>query len=173
FGRRAPGGGDNAFMSGGLGVLRDLSGNDVYLASIFAQASGYWFGTGILADGAGNDSYDGWWYTQGSDAHAALCIFEDAGGDDKYDVTYPMNPPYATNTGQGHDYSIGWHLDLGGNDVYRGPGLGLGGGNDNSGGFFVNLGGDDSYEAPGGTVFGGTRVDPAAQRPFSLPCYGL
>lgn len=174
FGRRAPGGADNAFMSGGLGVLRDVSGNDVYLASVFAQGSGYWFGTGVLADGAGDDQYDAWWYAQGSDAHAALAIFEDAGGgNDRYDVTYPMNPPYATNTGQGHDYSIGWHLDLGGNDVYRAPGLGLGGGNDNGGGLFVNLGGDDSYEAPGGTVFGGTRVDPGVGRSVLQPCYGL
>ena len=160
-------------MSGGLGVLRDVSGNDVYLASIFGQASGYWFGTGILADGAGNDTYDGWWYTQGSDAHAALCIFEDTAGDDKYDVTYPMNGPYATNTGQGHDYSVGWHLDWSGNDIYRAPGLGLGGGNDHGGGFFINVGGDDSYETGGGTVLGGTWATPDIGRPLSLPCYGL
>jgi hypothetical protein len=174
FGRRAAGtNGDLAFMSGGLGVLRDLAGNDTYVTSIFGQASGYWFGTGILSDGAGNDSYDGWWYTQGSDAHAALCVFEDDAGDDVYDLANPDIPPYATNTGQGHDYSVGWHLDLGGNDRYRAPGLGLGGGNANGGGFFVNVGGDDTYQAPGGTVFGGAAFDMSAGRAPATPCYGL
>ena len=173
-GRRAAGtAADPNFMSGGLGVLRDVSGDDRYLASIFAQATGYWFGTGILSDGAGADTYDGWWYTQGSDAHGALAVFEDAAGNDSYDVSYPANPPYATNTGQGHDYSIGWHLDLGGDDVYRGTGLGLGAGNANGGGIFINLGGNDSYSAPGGTVLGGAAFDLSVARPTSLPCYGI
>jgi hypothetical protein len=174
FGRRAAGSAaDSAFMSGGLGVLRDVSGADRYEASIFAQGTGYWFGTGILSDGAGDDRYDGWWYTQGSDAHAALCVFEDGAGNDRYDVTYPANPPYATNTGQGHDYSIGWHLDWGGDDQYRGTGLGLGAGNANGGGFLINVGGNDTYTAPGGTVLGGAAFDLSISRPQSLPCYGV
>lgn len=174
FGRRAPGAPyDSQYMSGGLGVLRDVSGDDVYTASVFAQATGYWFGTGILSDGAGDDTYDGWWYTQGSAAHAALCVFEDGAGNDRYNLTNPNNPPYATNTGQGHDYSIGWHLDLGGNDLYRGTGLGLGAGNANGGGILVNVGGDDVYTAPGGTILGGAAFDLSAMRPATLPCYGL
>ncbi len=174
FGRRAPGtAADSNFMSGGLGVLRDVTGADVYVASIFAQATGYWFGTGILSDGAGDDRYDGWWYTQGSDAHAALCVFEDAAGSDRYNLTNPGNPPYATNTGQGHDYSVGWHLDLGGNDAYLGTGLGLGAGNANGAGLLINLGGDDSYTAPGGTILGGAAFDLSISRPKSLLCFGL
>ena len=35
------------FSHAGLAI-----GDDTYLASVFGQASGYWFGTGILADGA-------------------------------------------------------------------------------------------------------------------------
>ena len=173
FGRRPPGGADNASMSGGLGVLRDRRGNDVYVTSVFGQASGYWLGTGILADGGGADSYDGWWYTQGSAAHAALTVFVDDSGDDRYDLAFPLNPPYATNTGQGHDFSVGWHLDLGGNDRYRAPGLGLGGGNANGAGLFVNVGGDDQYSSPGGTILGGAAFDLSAGRPPTTPCYGL
>jgi len=173
FGRRAPGNGDTVNLSGGIGVLRDVSGKDVYVASIFGQASGYWFGTGVLADGAGDDAYDGWWYTQGSAAHAALAVFLDDAGDDRYDVANADHPPYATNTGQGHDYSVGWHIDLGGNDAFRAPGLGLGAGNANGAGLLINLGGNDTYQTPGGTVLGGAAFDLSAGRPATLPCYGL
>ena len=73
FGRRSDpppyGTGDGVFMSGGLGVLRDLGGDDDYECAIFCEGSGYWFGTGILADGAGGDHYDARWYVQGGAAH--------------------------------------------------------------------------------------------------------
>ncbi len=65
------------WWSGGLGVLRDVSGNDRYEAGIFAQGAGYWQGTGILSDGSGNDRYDPFWYAQGSAAHFAVGILAD------------------------------------------------------------------------------------------------
>jgi hypothetical protein len=148
FGRRADTT-DQVYMSGGLGVLRDLAGDDRYTSSVFAQATGYWFGTGILADGGGDDLYDGLWYVQGSDAHFALAVFWDQAGDDRYNSrVVPKN----TSIGVGHDFSVGWHLDLGGNDSYRAPNLSLGSGNDNGIGVMINLGGDDSYEASGVTL---------------------
>ncbi|MSQ81296.1 MAG: hypothetical protein EXR77_00005, partial [Myxococcales bacterium] len=61
--------------SGGLGILRDLQGNDAYEGSTFVQGTGYWFGTGILADGSGDDWYDGLFYAQGAAAHFALAFF--------------------------------------------------------------------------------------------------
>src|SRR5690606_37171726 len=67
FGRRADATGD--YMSGGLGVLRDRAGADRYTAGVFAQATGYWFGTGLLLEGAGDDRYDAVWYVQSGDAH--------------------------------------------------------------------------------------------------------
>ena len=70
-------------MSGGLGVLRDRDGDDVYVSSVQAQASGYWFGTGILADAAGNDRYDGRYYVQSAGAHFGLSLFVDDQGDDR------------------------------------------------------------------------------------------
>ncbi|MSP59268.1 MAG: hypothetical protein EXR72_02820 [Myxococcales bacterium] len=151
FGRRAGGPGDSTYMSGGLGVLRDGAGNDVYTTSVFGQGTGYWFGTGILADGGGNDSYDGKWYVQGSAAHFALALFLDDAGDDKYN---PNVVPAATSIGVGHDFSTSWHIDLGGNDVYRAPGLSLGSGNANGMGVLINIGGNDEYHAPGEPTLG-------------------
>ncbi len=151
FGRRAPGAGDNAYMSGGLGVLRDRAGDDVYTTGVFGEGTGYWFGTGVLADGGGNDAYDGKWYVQGSSAHFALALFLDDGGDDKYNQTVT---PSATSIGVGHDFSVSWHIDGGGDDVYRAPGLSLGAGNTNGVGVLLNLGGNDQYHAPGEPTLG-------------------
>lgn len=142
---------DTVFMSGGLGILRDRSGDDAYVASVFAQATGYWFGTGILADGGGKDRYDGLWYVQGADAHFALCVFLEDSGDDLYNSTLV---PAATSIGVGHDFSVAWHIDSGGSDIYRAPGLSLGAGNANGVGVLVNLGGDDEYHAPGEPTLG-------------------
>ena len=160
FGRRAAGtAADPYFMSGGLGLLRDRAGNDKYTTSVFGQGTGYWFGTGILADAAGDDSYDGLWYVQGSDAHFALAVFWDQAGNDKYNAKLV---PRATSIGVGHDFSVGWHLDLAGNDSYRAPGLSLGSGNDNGIGIMINLGGNDSYDTQGKRTLGGASIGATA-----------
>ncbi len=129
-------------MAGGLGILRDRRGDDRYEASVQAQASAYWYGTGILADGEGDDTYDGRYYVQGAGAHFGLSVFLEDGGDDRYDMKLT---PRATSIGVGHDRSVAWHVDLGGNDEYRAPGLSLGSGNANGTSFLVNVGGDDVY----------------------------
>ena len=150
FGRRADLS-DGQSMAGGLGVLRDKTGDDRYRASVFAQGTGYWYGTGVLADGAGRDTYDGLWYVQGSAAHFALALFLEDGGDDRYNAELA---PRSTSIGVGHDCSVGWHLDLGGDDAYRAPNLSLGAGNDNGHGFFVNRGGTDGYVTVGKSTLG-------------------
>lgn len=145
WGRRAAGTqADSAYMSGGLGVLRDRHGDDVYEASVQAQASGYWFGTGVLSDGDGNDTYDARYYVQGAGAHFAMALFNEGAGDDKYNSKLV---PKATSIGVGHDYTVAWHLDLGGDDVYRGPLLSIGAGNANGIGILVNAGGNDVYRS--------------------------
>jgi hypothetical protein len=148
-------------MSGGIGVLRDNGGDDAYTAGVFAQATGYWFGTGILDDEAGHDTYDGLWYVQGSTAHFALAVFRDGAGNDRYDEDFPIR---ATSIGVGHDYSTSVHLDLGGNDLYDAPGLSLGAGNDEGHGYLFNVGGNDTYIVPGeDRTLGGTS--PGTGRP--------
>jgi hypothetical protein len=161
FGRRAdPPGGDGVYMSGGIGVLRDRgTGGDLYTSSVFGTGTGYWFGTGVLSDEGGDDWYDGRWYVQGSTAHFALSIFWDEDGADLYDqgntvCDWVANPtcsfaPAATSIGVGHDFSLTWHIDGGGDDVYLGPGLSLGAGNVNGIGVMVNLGGSDTYVSMG------------------------
>ncbi|MCA9665509.1 MAG: hypothetical protein KC503_07970 [Myxococcales bacterium] len=158
FGRRADFS-DQVFMSGGLGVLRDADGDDRYEASVFAQGTGYWFGTGILADKRGKDQYDGLWYVQGASAHFALSLQIDDDGDDRYNQKLV---PAATSIGVGHDFSVSFHIDGGGNDVYQAPGLSLGAGNENGFGFFFNLGGDDRYETRGKRTLGGASISAAS-----------
>lgn len=153
WGLRGSGGWPN--MSGGLGVLRDLRGNDTYEASVQAQASAYWYGTGILADGAGDDRYDARYYVQGAGAHFGLSVFLEEGGNDTYQGRWE---PKATSIGVGHDRSVAWHLDLGGNDVYRAPGLSLGSGYANGMSFLVNVGGDDVYRAPNDLTLGAASL---------------
>jgi hypothetical protein len=156
--------------SGGLGVLRDRGGDDVYRASVFAQGTGYWFGTGILADDRGADTYDGLWYVQGAAAHMALAYFADEAGDDRYNQTLE---PLATSLGVGHDLAAAIHWDGGGRDVYRGAGLTFGAGSAQGLGLFINLGGDDVYDGPAGLGFGAAHaeVPPGARR--AAPTYGF
>jgi hypothetical protein len=49
--------GSRPYLSGGIGLLCDGNGNDVYNSDIFGQGSSYWFGLGSLVDRAGNDKY--------------------------------------------------------------------------------------------------------------------
>jgi len=155
FGRRADFG-DGVFMSGGLGVLRDVAGDDEYVAAVFAQASGYWFGMGMLLDGAGNDRYDAEWYAQASDAHYAITALVDRSGNDIYDERASR---YSGVLGSGHDFSSAWFLDLAGDDTYRL--VGRSGGTGNAGGFgaFVDADGADSYAAEGAFTLGNCSIE--------------
>ena len=134
----------NFYMSGGLGTLVDIAGDDQYTAGVFGQGTGYGYGMGILADRAGADLYDGKWYVQGSAAHGAIGAIWDGGGDDKYGSRIS---PSATSVGVGHDFSIGLFLDEGGDDIVHAPGLSIGAGNMNGIGMYFDLGGNDTYIA--------------------------
>lgn len=149
FGRR-----DDAkqlYMGGGAGVLFDRTGDDQYTASVFAQGTGYWLGFGMLLDQAGNDAYKGLWYVQGASAHFALGVHIDRAGNDRYNEDFPIR---ATSIGVGHDFSGALHLDLGGDDVYKAPGLSLGCGNSQGIGGVINLGGTDHYGPLGANTYG-------------------
>ncbi len=156
FGRRADGIPDGQFMSGGLGVLRDVSGADTYRAGIFAQASGYWFGTGLLVDSAGNDTYDGQWYVQSGSAHFATSAFIDEHGDDIYNST-ALRQNVAI--GGGHDFSAAFFVDREGHDIYYAPGLGFGAGNAGGFGAFGDASGDDAYDSTSDLSFGNASVE--------------
>jgi hypothetical protein len=141
FGRR--GDHDGAFLSGGLGVLRDASGDDDYTAGTFAQGSGYWQALGLLLDGGGHDLYDAYYYVQGGVAHYAAGALLDAGdGDDAYNTR--MVPNYM-QIGAGHDFSVGVIVDEAGDDTWLYGGLAAGASNCEGIGLFVDNDGSDTY----------------------------
>ncbi len=132
------------WFAGGLGVLRDIQGNDQYSVGVFGQGTGYWEGTGLLADGAGNDSYDALYYVQGGAAHFATGLFYEGGGNDQYNQGYDS---YYMQTGAGHDYSLGLLVDDGGDDIYGYGGLAAGASNCQGIGILVDKDGSDTYDA--------------------------
>ncbi len=153
FGRR--GDYDRVYMSGGLGVLRDRSGTDRYTAGIFAQASGYWYGTGVLVDSAGDDHYDAQWYAQSGAAHFAISVFLEEGGNDVYNASARRQN---VTLGGGHDLSVSWFVDRAGTDEYHAPNLSIGAGNEAGAGFFADAAGDDTYECSSDFSFGNAFV---------------
>ena len=156
FGRRADFTPDRVFMSGGLGVLRDVSGADQYRCGIFGQATGFWYGTGLLSDGAGNDRYDGQWYVQSGSAHFALSVFTEGAGNDVYNQDARRQN---VTHGGGHDFSLAVFVERGGDDTYLAPGLSFGAGNAGGTGFFGDAAGTDSYDATRDISLGNASVE--------------
>jgi hypothetical protein len=125
--------------SGGIGLLADASGNDVYVGDYFSQGSSYWFALGALVDGGGHDKYISGRYSQGAGIHLSYGILIDSEGDDQY-LAY-----LGVSQGCGHDYGVGMLLDDGGSDQYLGGVISQGAGNDNGMGILNDNGGDDYY----------------------------
>jgi len=157
---------DGHSWAGGVGILCDVKGNDLYSAGLFAQGCAYWFSVGMLIDGEGDDSYNGVWYVQGSGAHFAVGYLDDFEGDDRYTATMNMA------LGAGHDFTIGYLNERGGNDYYVAPNLSLGGGNANGIGIFYDHQGDDVYITHGGTTLGRANVSTKGARRF-LHVFGI
>ncbi len=134
---------DGHSLAGGVGILFDLDGDDIYKCGVFGQGVGYWMGLGALWDRSGNDTYEGTWYAQGAAAHFAIGYLEDEDGTDKYTVSQNMAH------GAGHDFSAGFLLDKSGNDEYNSPNLSLGAGNANGIGVFMDFDGNDKYSMLG------------------------
>jgi hypothetical protein len=127
-------------MSGGIGMLFDLAGNDLYTSDIFGQGSSYWFSLGTLLDKQGNDKYVSFQYAQGAGTHLCLAILEEEAGDDVY-------ISHGVSQGCGHDLALGFLWDKSGNDNYIAESLSQGAGSANGFGILVDEGGDDGYYA--------------------------
>jgi hypothetical protein len=153
-------------MSGGIGVLRDAGGDDLYTTSVFGQGAATWFGTGILDDEAGNDRYRGLWTVQGAAEDFSLAVFRDGGGNDTYNAAFPVRQ---TALGAGENFSVGLHLDLGGTDAYTAGSRSLGSAVDNSHGYCIDQGGNDSYVAPDDGILGGANDAPCLNPPSCTP----
>ena len=143
---------DGHSMSGGLGILDDLAGDDQYYAGVFAQGCGYWFGYGILHDHAGDDTYRGVFFNLGAAAHFSIGVLLDDSGNDKSDLVMTLGFSSA------HDGSATFYIDADGNDSYTmsqadSNACSLGTALNNSFSLFLNVGGDDVYK-PVGHAFG-------------------
>lgn len=125
-------------LSGGIGLLFDGQGNDLYVTDIFGQGASYWWGLGGLVDLQGNDQYISFQYAQGSAEHMTLGVLIDSSGDDLYRSK-------GVSQGCGHDYAAGMLLDYGGNDTYIAQDLSQGAGSANGIGILIDKSGDDRY----------------------------
>ncbi len=124
---------------GGIGLLSDVQGDDVYDAGIFSQGGSYWYSLGILHDRQGADRYSAGQYSQGSGIHLSFAALLDDSGDDSYDA-------YAwLEQGNAHDWSSGCLEDWAGNDTYRSSGAAQGCGFFVSFGYLLDSHGDDRY----------------------------
>jgi hypothetical protein len=126
-------------VPGGVGILIDEAGDDIYLADYFAQGSAYYYGLGILNDLSGDDQYIAGRYAQGAGVHSAAGILVDRGGNDLYDASFGVSQ------GMGHDFGVGFLEDAGGDDRYVGGTLVQGAATSGGLGVLLDPVGNDSY----------------------------
>ena len=135
---------DTGGVSGGIGLLTDLQGDDFYLGETYMQAASYWFSIGTLFDANGNDTYTGTHYCQASAMHCCGAYLFDLAGNDSY-IT-----KVGASLSIGHDYGVSFLLDRAGDDIYAArdstPGVGVA----NGLGIFVDGDGIDRYDGPPG-----------------------
>ena len=150
--------------SGGMGILIDEDGNDIYNAgwkypdsripgkAFLSMSQGFGFGhrpwdigislsggIGILNDYAGNDSYNADFFSQGASYWYALGILHDYDGADRYSAGQ-------YSQGSGIHLSFGALLDDRGDDNYYAyAGLEQGNAHDWSAGCLEDLSGNDVY----------------------------
>lgn len=125
--------------SGGVGILADHGGNDLYHAEVFGQGASYWFALGILVDTSGHDKYDLFQYGQGAGIHLSAGVLLDRRGSDAYSCNNGVAQ------GSGHDWGVGLLWDQDGPDCYQGSGMSQGGANANGIGMLIDRAGNDSY----------------------------
>lgn len=130
--------GERDHAGGGISLLLDKEGNDLYLSDIFGQGAAYWLASGTIIDKKGNDTYSSYQYSIGSGVHLAFGTVLDYQGDDSYKAK-------GVSLGCGHDYASGILLDGEGDDSYLAESLSIGSGNANAFSLFIDFKGDDIY----------------------------
>lgn len=143
---------DGNSLGGGVGVLIDRSGDDIYKCGVFGQGCGFWFGTGMLYDMFGNDEYEGACYVQGCGVHNGVSVLLDDVGNDNYRALLRMAQ------GVGKDFAISYFIDAEGKDHYHSPSTSLGVGQANGIGIFWDKTGDDIYETKNDYIMGFSEV---------------
>ena len=147
---------------GGMGVLADREGNDIYIAddehivnpspqtaehnTSMSQGAGFGYrkkeiagGIGILTDKEGNDTYSCGVFGQGISYWYSFGALVDFGGNDTYNAVWYCY-------GAAAHYSVGCFIDKEGNDSYTcNNAFGLG--HDYSIGYFEDDKGNDKYKS--------------------------
>lgn len=134
------------YYAGGIGLIIEGGGNDVYNADIFGQGGGYWYSLGAIVDKSGHDKYNGYQYCQGAGIHLAIGLLKDYDGWDFYQSD-------GVSQGCGHDFGFGLLWDVKGNDNYSAYSLSQGAGNADGIGILIDESGTDGYlnKYPGNT----------------------
>jgi len=140
--------GQKEFLSGGIGILRNICGDTTYVSSIMAGGFGYWQGgMGILSDGCGDDTFDILQYGGGSGAHYASGIAAFGGKG-----TLTVNRAYEDAThnvviGASNDLSVGVFINEERDATINVTGLSMGASTCNSIGLFVQNSGESRFIA--------------------------
>ena len=149
------GAGPRGVANGGIGVLLDGGGDDLYECDYFSHGGGYWFSAGMARDFGGNDrrvgstrlAYDGspraekiflrWGIAFGCHYGPGF-VFDDA-GDDVYGGSI-VGQAFAW------DIAVTALCDFGGNDRFEKISSGPGTAREAGLALLLNVGGDDVYE---------------------------
>ena len=130
------GAGIRQVANGGIGVILDGGGDDIYEFDYLAHGGGYWLGLGFARDFGGNDQRLGATRTAYNGGPRSEKRFQRFG------------------CGFGCHYALGFCLDDRGNDTYNGTIMGTGFAWDVAFGMLVDLEGEDKYLATGGGTQG-------------------
>src|SRR4030095_13849447 len=126
------------FYAGGIGLIIEGGGNDIYNTDIFGQGGAYWYSLGTIVDKSGHDKYNGYQYSQGAGIHLAIGLLKDYDGWDFYTSN-------GVSQGCGHDFGFGMLWDVKGNDNYSAFSRSQGAGNANGIGMLIDQSGVDGY----------------------------
>jgi hypothetical protein len=126
------------YYAGGIGLIIEGEGNDIYNTDIFGQGGAYWYSLGAIVDKGGHDKYNGYQYSQGAGIHLAVGLLKDYDGWDFYQSN-------GVSQGCGHDFGYGMLWDVKGNDNYSAYSLSQGAGNADGIGILIDESGVDGY----------------------------
>lgn len=130
------GAGIRQVANGGVGMLLDGEGDDLYEFDYISHGGGYWCGLGFFRDFSGDDRHLGSTSANLNGSARTESQFQRFG------------------CGFGCHYSLGFCFDDSGDDEYRGNIMGLGMGWDCSAGALCDFAGNDHYDASGSTTQG-------------------
>ncbi|MCX7704962.1 MAG: hypothetical protein N2115_01725 [bacterium] len=139
------GSGFRGISNGGLGILLDGSGDDIYENDYFSTG-GYWFAAGLARDFDGNDirkplTNDFTRYGFGYSCHYAIGLLYDDTGNDTYTGTLGIQ-------GFGWDIGTAALLDFSGDDIYTATISGQGFACQGSWALLIDGNGSDAYNGP-------------------------